>query len=256
MHIRQLALVAEDLKTTSSHLRAVFGLAEGFADPGVGTFGLANRVFAVGDTFLEVVSPKEPGTTAGRQLEKRGGDGGYMVIVQAEGSDLRFAAERKRMEALGVRIVFDLELEDIATIHLHPRDIGGAIVSIDRAIPARSWRWAGPDWETRIRHDRVRSLLGAGIEANDPAAMAQRWSDVLEQPVGSAEAGEPCIELGATTLRFLPTESPRGEGLREIDIECPEPERVLAAARERNLAGATRHQEVEIAGVRFRLRDH
>ncbi len=36
------------------------------------------------DTFLEVVSPVTAGTTAGRLLEKRGVDGGYMIILQTD----------------------------------------------------------------------------------------------------------------------------------------------------------------------------
>ena len=103
--------------------------------------------------------------------------------AQAEGDDLGFASERKRMEERNVRVVFDTALDDIATLHLPPRDVGGAILSIDRAIPWESWRWAGPDWNQRIRKTRVGSLLGAGIQARNPDAMAQRWSDVLGQSV-------------------------------------------------------------------------
>src|SRR5205814_906057 len=83
---------------------------------------LHNAVMPVGQTFLEVVSPVREGTTAGRLLDRRGGDGGYMVILQT--ADLR--ADRTRLAALGVRIVWQVELDDIATVHLHPRDLGGA----------------------------------------------------------------------------------------------------------------------------------
>ena len=46
-------------------------LADPFDDPGVGEFGLINAVFPVGDTFVEVVSAVQPGTTAGRYLARR-----------------------------------------------------------------------------------------------------------------------------------------------------------------------------------------
>jgi len=65
----------------------------------VGQFGLTNAVFAVGDTFVEVVAPARPDTTAGRYLERRGGDGRYMAIFQVP--DL--AAARRRLASLGVR---------------------------------------------------------------------------------------------------------------------------------------------------------
>ena len=79
--LRQAVLVARDLGPVSRRLRSELGLGEPFADPGVGTFGLHNAVYAIGDSFLEVISPNQPDTTAGRYLGRRG-DGGYMVIFQ------------------------------------------------------------------------------------------------------------------------------------------------------------------------------
>jgi hypothetical protein len=79
--LRQVALVARELDPVVAALERTLGLAVAFRDPGVAEFGLRNALFPVGDQFLEVVSPTQPGTTAGRLLERRGGDGGYMVIV-------------------------------------------------------------------------------------------------------------------------------------------------------------------------------
>ena len=117
-----------------------------FHDPEVGRFGLTNAVFAVGDTFVEVVAPAPPDTTAGRYLKRRGGDGGYMAIFQVR--DL--AAARRRVAGLGVRVVWTADLPDIAATHLHPADVPGAIVSLDWAAPEQSWRWAGPSWTGRV----------------------------------------------------------------------------------------------------------
>src|SRR3989442_12468663 len=114
MHIGQIALVARELEPVIADLTAVLGIEVGFRDPGVAEFGLHNAVMPVGQTFLEVVSPTREGTTAGRLLERRGGDGGYMAILQT--ADLR--ADRKRLAALGVRAVWQVELEDSATGHL------------------------------------------------------------------------------------------------------------------------------------------
>ena|SRR5438874_100834 len=74
--LRQVALVARDCGRVTAELSRAFGWAQPFRDPGVGQFGLTNAVFAVGDTFVEVVAPARPDTTAGRYLERRGGDGG------------------------------------------------------------------------------------------------------------------------------------------------------------------------------------
>jgi hypothetical protein len=140
--LRQVALVARDCDAVAGELAQAFGWAQPYHDPGVGQFGLTNAVFAVGDTFVEVVAPAQPETTAGRYLKRRGGDGGYMAIFQVP--DL--AVARRRITGLGVRVVWTADLPDIAGTHLHPRDVPGAIVSIDWAAPPQSWRWAGPSW--------------------------------------------------------------------------------------------------------------
>jgi hypothetical protein len=80
--LSQVALVARDCDQVAGELRRAFGWLPPFHDPGVGRFGLTNAVFAVGDTFVEVVAPAQPDTAAGRYLERRGGDGGYMAIFQ------------------------------------------------------------------------------------------------------------------------------------------------------------------------------
>src|SRR2546429_1412054 len=110
VRLRQVALVAERLEPVERALRRELGLGEPFRDPGVAEFGLENAVMALGDTFLEVVSPVRPDTTAGRYLDRRGGDGGYMAIFQVE--DL--AGARSRLDDLGVRVVWQVDLPDMA----------------------------------------------------------------------------------------------------------------------------------------------
>src|SRR5205085_5102920 len=101
-------LAVRDLDAVTDQLRRVLGLQEPYADPGVEYFGLRNAVFALGDTFLEVVSPIRPDTAAGRLIERRGGDCGYMLMFQVE--DLAGARARARGQA--VREVFEVSLED------------------------------------------------------------------------------------------------------------------------------------------------
>ena len=97
VRLRQAVLVARDLEPACGRLAGGLGLGAPFHDPGVGLFGLRNAVYALGEDFLEVVSPEQEGTAAGRQLERRG-DGGYMLIFQVD--DL--AAARARAERLGI----------------------------------------------------------------------------------------------------------------------------------------------------------
>ncbi len=213
--LRQVALVARDCGQVAGELSRAFGWPEPFHDPGVGQFGLTNAVFAAGDTFVEVVAPARPDTTAGRYLEKRGGDGGYMAIFQVP--DL--AAARRRVASLGVRVVWATDLPDIAGTHLHPRDVPGAIVSLDWAAPEQSWRWAGPSWTGQVPEHAPGGVTGLTIEVDDPPATARRWAAVLG--LSAADRGDATVvELPdpGQRLRFVPARSGRGEGITEVTI--------------------------------------
>ena len=208
VRLRQAVLVARDLEPVSEHVRSEVGLGEPFADPGVGAFGLSNAVYAIGDTFLEVVSPTQDGTTAGRYLD-RNGDGGYMVIFQFADLD----AARERAAALGMRVVWQLDLPDISGTHLHPADTRGAIVSLDRAEPPGSWRWGGPDWTEREGTGAPGQLRGVTIAVNDPAATAARWGELL-----GVEPHDEAVVLDDSFVRFEQADTER---LTEVHLEVP-----------------------------------
>jgi hypothetical protein len=222
--LRQAVLVARDLAPVSERLRAELGLGEPFADPGVGTFGLHNAVYALGDTFLEVVSPVEPGATAGRYLDRHG-DGGYMVIFQLDDLD----AARERAAALGMRTVWQLDLPDISGTHLHPADTRGAIVSLDRADPPGSWRWGGPDWTGKAGRGAPGRLRGVTIAVGEPDAVAARWAELL-----GVERGDGRLELDGGYVAFERARD--AERLVEIHVEVP-----------------GRSERIDIGGTGFRL---
>lgn len=175
--LRQAVLAANDLDAAIERLRVTLDLGEPFSDPAVAYFGLRNAVFAIGDQFLEVVSPVEPDTSAGRLLARRGSDCGYMAMFQVE--DVTDA--RRRAQDLNVREVFDVELDDIVEAHLHPADMRGAIVSVSQPEPSREWRWGGPGWRERSIPGRI---AGFTVAVSDPAAVRERWSAVIGAPCG------------------------------------------------------------------------
>ncbi len=185
--VRQAVLAARELEPVLERLRSELGLAEPYRDPGVEYFGLHNAVFALGDTFLEVVSPVRSDAAAARLLERRGADCGYMVMLQVD--DL--AAARERARTAGVREVFEVALDDMDEVHLHPADMRGAIVSLSRPHPPAAWRWGGPEWERRSAPLRV---AGVRVAVRDPDAVAARWRGVVGELPGikfSADGSEP-----------------------------------------------------------------
>jgi hypothetical protein len=220
--LRQAVIAAGDLDATADTLRAAIGLGEPYSDPGVERFGLRNAVFALGDTFLEVVSPIRPDTSAGRLLDRRGGDCGYMLMFQVE--DLEAARGRVREE--GVREVFEVSLPDIEEVHLHPSDMHAAIVSLSSPHPPESWRWGGPDWQRRSAPLR---LAGATITERHPVTVAARWQAILDGELGR--------------FGILVSADERDRGLTEI---------ILSVPRDRQLQRVDR-PPLEIGGVRFVL---
>ena len=258
LRLRQIALVAEELAPTVDDLRAVLGLEVCFNDPGVKTFGLENALLPVGNQFLEVVAPIEEGTAGGRYLQRRGGDGGYMVITQCDDHEPR----RRRVEELGLRLAHSFDVPgEFRNMQLHPKDTGGSFFEIDEQQgsgahdPDGPWLPAGPGlgWRDHRRLERVRAITAAEIQADDPEALAARWAGIAELPVEADAAGRPQVTLDNATLRFVPCADGRPEGLGGIDVATADRAAVLAAARERGLP--TADDQVLVAGMRVGLVD-
>ncbi|HEY2463860.1 MAG TPA: VOC family protein [Steroidobacteraceae bacterium] len=245
MRLRQIALVAKDLAAARADISAVLGLDYAYDDPGVGKYGLRNAVFPIGDSFLEVVSPKEPGTTAGRLLEKRG-DGGYMVILQVD--DLAQALARVKDAA--ARIADQRDKDGAAFTHIHPKDIGGAILSLDRMIPKERWEWGGPHWQSHVCTDTSLKVAAAELQAKDPARMAARWAQVLGR-AATNDGGAWRIRLDDGEIRFSLERDGRGEALSAFDIVVRDIDAVRANAAARGLLDADGN--VTLAGTRVRL---
>ena len=246
MRLRQIALVAHDLAAARAEITGVLGLDYAYDDPGVGKYGLKNAVFPVGTTFLEVVSPKAPGTTAARLLEKRGGDGGYMVILQVD--DL--AEARARVRDVGARIVDQTDNDGAAFTHIHPKDVGGAILSLDHMDPKERWEWGGPVWHDHMRTDVSVAIVGAELQAEDPSGMANRWSAVLGRSAKPSDGGWR-IDLEEGEIRFVPVRDGRGEGLGAFDVAVRDLSDVQNRAKAMGLLDA--NGGVVFSGTRVRL---
>jgi len=212
LRLRQVVVAATDLASTRAAIEDALHLPHVWADPGVAHFGLRNALYAVGDTFLEVVSPSHDDAPARRFLERAGHDAGYMAIVQTtEPLD----EVRRRVQGLGMRIVFEAIGEGITGLHLHPSDTDGTLLSIDRGDREAAWPWAGPAWEAAP--DRGYSAItGATFAVGSPSEVAARWGALL----GTDSAGD-AVELDGATLRFVPRADGRS-GLCEVTMAGPD----------------------------------
>ena len=192
------------------------GISVCYRDPGVGYFGLENALFPIGNQLLEVVSPIEENTAGGRYLDRRGGDGGYMVITQCDDHVPRST----QVEKLGIRIAHKFETEKFLNMQLHPKDTGATFFEIDQQLGEGSqdidgpWEPAGPEWQRAKKLDQVNGIMAAELQCVNPEDVVKRWSDIAEIPV---EANLSII-LDNATLRFVPCSDGRPEGLGGIDV--------------------------------------
>lgn len=251
MRLRQICLVARDLDVTSRELCETLAIEVAYRDPEVGQWGLNNIVAPVGGEFLEIVSPREAGTSAERYIERRGGDGGYMVILNCDDAP----AARARAAGHGVREIFRIDRPGYVATQFHPRDCGGVMLTMDsvpgvpdRRAPLADWPPAGGAWREHVATSRVTGLAGVTIQADDPPETAALWSRLIGSPVrrdGAAFA----VALDNGDVRFVPVADDRGPGIASVALAAADPDAIHRAAAERGLAVAD--GRVTIVGTVF-----
>lgn len=250
MRLRQIALVAKDLEPHAADLEAVLGLHVAYRDPGVAVFGLVNVVMPVGGEFLEIVQPVRDDASAARYLKRRGGDAGYMVILQDEDA----LAHRARLEAAGLRKIAEHAGRTYTFTHFHPGDFDGVLTSIDSVggvtdlyETESDWPPAGPDWKAARADANVVGLTAVIIQSRDPHAAASRWALRLNSSV----VGSNVVKLKAGEIRFVPPEDADGTGVVGIEINVRDSVPVLKAAAARGLTVSGNN--FEICGITISL---
>ena len=248
MRLRQIALAARDLDLVTGALASVFGLRVAYNDPGIHHYGLKNAVLPAGTGFLEVVQPIREDASAARFLARRGGDAGYMVILQSADAE----AQRARVSALGVRVVDDIDTKAYRASHFHPADFGGMLVSIDQQRtaadylePYGDWWPAGPDWR-EARTAGVIDLAGLTLANADPEALAAKWSSLLDVPPATDDPLHLPLAHGEVRFEAGP---PGATLISAIALKVSDVDDTLAGARAAGLD--VNGKGVLIGGVRF-----
>jgi len=250
LRLRQICLVAPTLEPAVSDLANVLGLEICHRDPAVGKYGLENALLPVGTDFLEVVAPLKAGTAAERYLERRGGAGGYMVILDCDDPE----PWRRHAGEIGVRIANPIVHDRYIGLQLHPRDTGGAMLEINYTAGGGDllgpYNPAGPKWQTFVRTETTRRMVAAVVQCDDPETLARRWAKILKREASRNEEGWG-FALDQGRIGFVEARDGRGEGLGQIDLEVADPAGIKARAKARGLA--VTGEIVMLCGTRFRL---
>jgi hypothetical protein len=235
VRIRQVALCTDDIWRDEKQVIDALDVAGVHRDP-PNMFEMRNTVFAVGDTFLEILQPVAETAPSARFLAKHGGPGGYMLILQVGDRD----AARARVDELGVRVVFDsppTRQHDVEAsgLHLHPADTGGTLISLDTMDPPDGWAWGGRAWKGHAHTGVVDGIVGVELRSHDPDALADRFGRLAGRPVDADRT----VALDGGVVRIVGGRDGAPDQLTVIDMH----------AVDRQRAGET----VTISGTTIRL---
>lgn len=255
IQLRQICLVAGQLKPVIEDLTAILGINVCYVDDGVAAFGLENALMPIGRNFLEVVAPIQDATAAGRYLERRSGDGGYMVITQADSRETQLAARQRAINS-GVRIAHESQRGDWHLTQLHPRDLEAAFLELEsdqhNDFDGYWMPVGGLGWEDKVRQDVTVDIVGVELQSDDPASLAAKWAHIVGAEC-AVDGGSIVVSLDNVTLTFIALRDDRGPGLSGLDIRVVDRAAILAEAKGRGCFVSD--NEVLICGTRFYLED-
>ena len=248
MRLRQLVFVSKERDRLAKEICDVFDLKEAYNDPGLISFGLENVLIPLNDTFFEIVMPVQENTTAERFFEKIGGEGGYMIIVDVK----NFEQENERVENSEIKIVWNGNRQEegihARTIHLHPKQVGGAILSLDKMIPEEEWLWAGTNWKEHINKSLVDCISGVILQSSDPNKLCSQWELALGKKRDSSSALN--ISLDQSNISFIKDLSSEEDKIYAFVIKTLDREAIIENAK---MKGFLINGEIYIGGIKIIL---
>ncbi len=190
-------------RTRGRRYRRHHGPQHRYRDGNVAKYGLENALLPVDTILLEVVAPFQPGTAAGRFIDKTGGRGGYMAIFCCDDPDAR----GKHANAMAVRTANVITHEPYHGVQLHPRDCRAAFIEFNHTTGSDDvlgpYPPAGPDWQKSIRKDVTQALTEVEMESPEPEVLAAHWGRIIGIPVSTAKSGDPELKLPNASFRFV-----------------------------------------------------
>ena len=185
------------------------GLNVCYRDGNVAKYGLKNALLPVDTILLEKPALFEPGTAAGRFLDKTGGRGGYMAIFCCDDPDAR----GKHANDIGVRTANVITHAPYHGVQLHPRDCRAAFIEFNHTTDSDDvlgpYPPAGPDWQKAIRKDVTLALTEVEMESPDPKGPRR----ALGNNLGVAVSGDVELKLPNASFRFVKGASDLMSGL-------------------------------------------
>lgn len=232
----------------------------------------------LGGDMIEVVSPFQESTTAGRLLSKRG-DGGYMIIMQTEDAKKR----RDHIEAEGLaKVIFSQEHDDIILVQYHPKGIkgvfapmssemiltmlGGMMPELDSHAPSSNnptplksrlspWHACGPDYEfyhAGMKRSEHLTLQGCVLRLKPGDYGHEAASREWEEMFGVVRSRD-LLAFTNARVGFVPGEKGQPEGLVSITVGVKGKDKLEAIRKRATEVGVRSEQGIEMCGVQWKF---
>lgn len=240
--LREVTLLTKsDHQKTVDDFKYTLEIEEGYHDvsPTMQKFGLTNAVCPIGTKFVEIMCTIRDDTPAGKHIQRRGGDSGYMIVAQTDSKE-EYDQIRSRALEMGIRINWEAQNKTTNHLQLHPKDTGGAFFMVDwdskNELTGNFDAAGGEVWKSYVRTDLSTDITAAEFQVNEPEKAAACWSQFLNLPY--SKAGEDIYEIAITggAFRFVPISDDQGAGLCGLDVCVKDLQRAKANALERGLS--------------------
>ncbi len=229
--IRHYVLATHDLNFVCDQLYEFLGMAALPKPPGPGVteaYGFYSTMMKIGSTMLEIVQPIKPDHHLNKWFDERGGDGGYMVVMQAFDD----AALVARAKGEGLTLTRDMMFKGQHMMQFDYRRFGTHF-ELYRYSPEEDW-WGDPNGRPYPPSRVASEMLGCDVAVENPGEIADQIARLF---LGTREDGNR-VRFDNRSVTFVPVKG-KARGLTAIDIKARQDNRVGDWAR--------------IGGVQFRL---
>ncbi|WP_162806292.1 VOC family protein [Sphingosinicella terrae] len=209
--IRHYVLATREMNFVCDQIYEVLGLAplqrEGPSP--TETYGFYSTMMKIGTTMLEVVEPMRPDHHLNQWLDERGGDGGYMVVMQTFNSE----ALKARAAAEGLTLTRDLIFRGQHMLQFDYRHFGTHF-EFYQYSPPEDW-WGDPNGRPYPLARVATEIVGAEVAVEDPQAIAAQAARLF----GAGDRDGTRLNFEDRALNFVPSRG-NWRGLVALDLRA------------------------------------
>lgn len=217
--IRHYVLATANLESVSARLQSFLSMPQGIRHDMSEALGFRNEMMKIGATMLELVQPVKPDHRLHRWLAQRGGDAGYMIVVQTFDAE----ALRARAAAEKLRLTRDMQFRGQQMVQFDPRQFGTHFEAYEYSLPD-GW-WGDPNGRNYGKSDHASEIIAAEVAIEDPERIAAQIGRLYESPVDGST-----VSFVDKRVRFVPARAP-WRGLVGLDLAATNPTHAGRAER-------------------------